>query len=294
MVAGFGDQVGYDSLVGAITGRSIDKAHRFSDWSARPLTAAQLAYAAADVTHLRTVYLALRERLEAQGRLGWADAEQAALTREETFRPDVRTLWEKLKARTSNRRTLGILREVTAWREREAQAADVPRQRIIRDESLLEIAAMKPESAEALARVRGVTRGFAEGKMGHGLLAAVRVAERLPEAELPGPPAKSSRPRASASIVALLRVLQTVKCEQNAVAPRLVASSEELEQIALGEKDVEALKGWRGKLFGEDAEALMRGEIALCVVGETVALRRIGPARAEALEGVEQASSPLA
>lgn len=126
MVAGFGDQVGYDSLVGAITGRSIDKAHRFSDWSARPLSKAQIAYAATDVTHLRTVYDALRKQLAEQDRLHWADSEQAILTEEKTFRPDPRRLWEKLKARTSNRRMLGILREVTAWREQEAQNADIP------------------------------------------------------------------------------------------------------------------------------------------------------------------------
>ncbi|MGC5749559.1 ribonuclease D [Gluconobacter sp. NFX36] len=277
MVAGFGDQVGYDSLVGAITGQAIDKAHRFSDWSARPLTKAQIAYAAADVTHLRTVYLALRKQLEDEGRLRWADAEQAVLTSEETFRPDPRRLWEKLKARTNNRRMLGILREIVAWREQEAQNADIPRQRVIRDESLLEIAAIKPNSIEGLARVRGVTRGFAEGKMGQGLLEAVRIGESLPDADLPKPPSKSDRIRPSAALVALLRVLQTAKCEQHKVAPRLVASSDDLDRLAVGETEVEALKGWRREVFGLDAQALVRGEIALAVVKGCVELQRVAP-----------------
>ncbi|MFT8491090.1 ribonuclease D [Gluconobacter oxydans] len=275
MVAGFGDQVGYDSLVGAITGRSIDKAHRFSDWSARPLSKAQIAYAAADVTHLRTVYDALRKQLAEQDRLHWADSEQAILTEEKTFRPDPRRLWEKLKARTSNRRMLGILREVTAWREHEAQNADIPRQRVIRDESLLEIAAVHPDTVEALSRIRGVTRGFAEGKMGKGLLEAIRIAQELPESELPKAPSKSDRPRPSTALVALLRVLLAAKCEQHKVAPRLVASSDDLDLIALGETDVGALKGWRRELFGLDAQALVRGEIALAVVNGLVELQRV-------------------
>ncbi|WP_040507306.1 ribonuclease D [Gluconobacter morbifer] len=275
MVAGFGDQVGYDSLVGAITGRSIDKAHRFSDWAARPLTKAQIAYAAADVTHLRTVYLALRKQLEEQGRLHWADAEQGVLTEESTFRPDPRRLWEKLKARTSNRRMLGVLREIVAWREQEAQNANLPRQRLIRDESLLEVAAIRPQDVDALARVRGVTRGFAEGRMGTGLLDAVRIGEDLPEADLPRPPSKGDRTRPSTALVALLRVLQAAKCEQHKVAPRLVASSDDLDRIALGETDVGALKGWRRELFGLDAQALVRGEIALAVVDGSVELQRV-------------------
>ncbi|MEN3167022.1 ribonuclease D [Gluconobacter sp. OJB] len=275
MVAGFGDQVGYDSLVGAITGRSIDKAHRFSDWSARPLSNAQIAYAAADVTHLRTVYDALRKQLAEQDRLHWADSEQAVLTEEKTFRPDPRRLWEKLKARTSNRRMLGILREVAAWREQEAQNSDIPRQRVIRDESLLEIAAVHPETVEALSRIRGVTRGFAEGKMGKGLLDAICTAQECPESELPKAPSKSERARPSAALVALLRVLLAAKCEEHKVAPRLVASSEDLDLIALGETDVGALRGWRRELFGLDAQALVRGEIALAVVNGLVELQHV-------------------
>ncbi|WP_264784187.1 ribonuclease D, partial [Gluconacetobacter azotocaptans] len=157
MVAGFGDQVGYDNLVASLVGAHIDKAHRFSDWSARPLSAAQINYAAADVTYLRTVYELLLDRLEREGRMGWVSAELAVLSDPATFRPDPETLWERMRPRTSNRRMLGTLRAITAWREREAQRVNVPRQRLLKDESLLEIAATAPADADALARIRGVS-----------------------------------------------------------------------------------------------------------------------------------------
>src|SRR5580692_4521679 len=163
MVAGFGDQVGYDALVSNLTGGSIDKAHRFSDWSVRPLSAAQIAYAAADVTHLRDVYRRLSQRLEQDNRLGWVAEEMAILNNPATYRGDPETAWERLRPRTSNRRLLYTLKEIAAWREKEAQRVNIPRQRLIKDEALLEIAATAPANAEALARVRGVTRGFAEG-----------------------------------------------------------------------------------------------------------------------------------
>ena len=194
MVAGFGDQVGYDSLVSALTGGHIDKAHRFSDWSARPLSPAQIAYAAADVTHLRRVYERLRARLEKEGRLDWVAEEMAVLADPATYRPDPELMWERLRPRTSNRRMLGVLRAITAWREREAQRANIPRSRMLKDETLLEIAATAPETPEQLARARGVTRGFAEGRIGASLLAAIAEARALPEEALP----RGARTRATA------------------------------------------------------------------------------------------------
>ncbi|MBV8868617.1 MAG: ribonuclease D, partial [Acetobacteraceae bacterium] len=170
MVAGFGEQVAYDALVAALAGGHIDKAHRFSDWSARPLSPAQVAYAAADVTYLRTVYERLRERLEQEGRLDWVREEMAALADPATYSPDPEAAWERLRPRTNNRRYLGTLRAIAAWREREAQRANIPRQRLVRDETLTEIAATAPDSPEALARARGITRGFAEGRIGASLL----------------------------------------------------------------------------------------------------------------------------
>jgi len=266
MVAGYGDQVGYDQLVSSLTGASIDKAHRFSDWSARPLSPAQLAYAAADVTHLRPVYEKLRARLEREGRLGWVAEEMAVLANPETYRNDPDRMWERLKPRTANRRVLGVLRVIAAWREREAQRMDIPRQRLLKDEALLEIAATQPTTPEALARARGVSRGLAESKTGGALLAAISAARDLPEAALPAVRAARAGSRPAPALIALLKVLLAAKCEAHHVAPRLVASAEEIERLASEEDpDIPALAGWRREVFGADALALRAGHIALGV-----------------------------
>jgi ribonuclease D len=275
MVAGFGDQVGYDSLVGALTGGHIDKAHRFSDWSARPLSPAQVNYAAADVTFLRLVYERLTARLEKEGRLAWVGEEMAALAEPSTYRPDPETIWERLRPRTNNRRVLGAVRAVAAWREREAQRINIPRQRLVRDESLLEIAATMPESPEALSRIRGVTRGFAEGSSGQGLLGALAHAAALPEDDLPDRSAQREGPKPSPALVALLKVLLAEKAESHDVAPRLLASSDDLDRLASeDEPDIPALHGWRMQVFGEDALALKTGRIALGVNGRRIKLIR--------------------
>ena len=273
MVAGFGDQVGYDSLVGSLTGHMIDKSHRFTDWSVRPLSDAQLNYAAGDVTWLRLVYEKLVHKLEQDKRLSWVGAEMAELEDPATFRPDPEKQWERLKARTGNRRMLGVLRAVAALREREAQRVNVPRQRLLKDESLLEIAATTPTTVDALARVRGVSRGLAEGRTGLALLDAVRQAQALPESELPRPARGKGKDNARppASLVALLKVLLTACCEEHDVAPRLVASMDELEALALDPAQAPALlSGWRSKVFGHAAQALCEGKVALQVRGGRV------------------------
>ncbi|MBB2200451.1 ribonuclease D [Gluconacetobacter tumulisoli] len=271
MVAGYGDQVGYDNLVASLVGAHIDKTHRFSDWSARPLSDAQISYAAADVTHLRAVYELLLERLEREGRMEWVSAELAVLSDPATFRPDPETLWERMRPRTSNRRMLGTLRAIAAWREREAQRVNVPRQRLLKDESLLEIAATAPADADALARIRGVSRGFAEGRSGAGLLEAVAAARALPDAALPRQARGKDGPRPSPALVALLKVLLAACCEQHDVAPRLVASSEDLDRLALeAEPDLPLMTGWRRKVFGDDALALKAGQMLLGVDGSRV------------------------
>ena len=275
MVAGFGDQVGYDSLVASLTGGQIDKAHRFSDWSARPLSQPQVAYAAADVTWLRLVYLSLCERLEREGRLDWVKEEMAILAEPGTYRADPEALWERLRPRTSNRRMLALLRAAVAWREREAQRINIPRQRLVKDESLLEIAATVPATPEALSRIRGVSRGFAEGKTGAGLLTALQDAASLPDAALPATPRSRDGARPSPALVALLRVLLAAKCEQHNVAPKLLASSEELDRLAAeDDPDIPVLQGWRRDVFGEDALALKAGRITLGIDGKHIKLVR--------------------
>ncbi|CAH2601594.1 Ribonuclease D [Rhodovastum atsumiense] len=275
MVAGFGDQVGYDALVSALTGGHIDKAHRFSDWSVRPLSASQISYAAADVTHLRRVYERLSARLEREGRLDWVAEEMALLTDPATYRPDPEAMWERLRPRTNNRRMLAVLRAIAAWREREAQRANIPRSRMLKDEALLEIAATAPETPDALARARGVTKGFAEGRMGAGLIAAIAEAKALPDDALPAAPNHRDGPRPSPALVSLLKVLLAAKCEQHHVAPRLVASSEDIDRLAIEDRpDIPLLSGWRHEVFGADALALKQGRIALGVDGRRIKLIR--------------------
>ena len=276
MVAGFGDQVGYDALVSSLTGGQIDKAHRFSDWSVRPLSPAQVTYAAADVTYLRHVYERLRERLARDGRLDWVAEEMAVLALPGTYRPDPDVMWERLRPRTANRRMLGLLRAAAAWREREAQRVNIPRQRLLKDESLLEIAATAPDSAEALARVRGISRGFAVGRSGISLVAALQEAAALPESELPDAPRGKDGPRASPALVSLLKVLLAAKCEEHNVAPKLLASSDDLDRLATEpEPDIPALQGWRREMFGADALALKAGAITLGVDGKRIKLLRV-------------------
>jgi ribonuclease D len=273
MVAGFGEQAGYDALVSALAGGSIDKAHRFSDWSARPLSASQIAYAAADVTYLRTVYTRLRARLQQDGRLDWVTEEMAALADPSIYRPDPDSMWERLRPRSNNRRFLGMVRALAAWREREAQRVNIPRQRLLRDEALLEIAATAPETPDALARARGISRGFAEGRTGASLLAVIAEARNEPVEQLPLVQRTRDGARPSPALVSLLKVLLAAKCEDHHVAARLVASSEDIDRLAAEDgPEIAALQGWRREVFGEDALALKRGRVALGVAGRKVRL----------------------
>ena len=279
MVGGFGDQVGYDALVSALTGTQIDKSHRFSDWSARPLSASQLAYAAADVTHLRIVYEKLLDRLSREGRTDWVQEEMTALTDPNLYRADPEAMWLRLKLRPSSRRQAGLLRAIAAWREREAQRVNIPRGRLLKDEAIPEIAALAPDSAEELTRARGVTRGFADGKSGQSLLAAIAEAKAAPDSELPEIAARADRdgPRPSPALVALLRVLLAAKSEEHGVAPRMLASGDDLDRLATDDApDVPASHGWRWRMFGEAAMALREGRIAIAAHGKRILLVDLG------------------
>jgi ribonuclease D len=279
MVAGFGDQVGYDALVQALTGGHIDKAHRFSDWSARPLTKAQVDYAAADVTYLRAVYEKLIARLRVDGRLEWLHQEMGALANPDTYRVDPERAWERLKLRTGNRRQLAMVKAIAAWREREAQRVNIPRQRLVKDEQIPEIAALAPSTAEELTRARGISSGFAQGKSGTSLLEAIAGAKGLSEDDLPKVERPRDAPRASPALVALLKVLLNAAAEQNNVAARLVASSDDIEALALDENaENPALEGWRRDMFGADAVRLIRGEIALSAQGKRVRIVELAQA----------------
>ncbi|MFL1461950.1 ribonuclease D [Roseococcus sp. DSY-14] len=276
MVAGFGDQASYDALVRGLVGVSLDKAHRFSDWAARPLSPAQIEYAAADVTHLRAVYRTLREKLLAEGRLDWVAEEMEGLLDPRAYVTEPEDAWLRLKPKTTNRRYLATLRATAAWREREAQRLDIPRGRVVKDESLLEIAAAAPRDAEGLARIRGVSEGFARGKSGAGLLAALAEAASLPESGWPQPLEGRRGAGASPALVALLKVLLAAAAEAHNVAPRLLADTEDLERLAAeAEPEIRCLQGWRREAFGEDALALKAGRLALAAAGRRVRLIRV-------------------
>jgi ribonuclease D len=265
MVCGFGEAVSYEKLVNKLAGAQVDKTLRFTDWSRRPLTDRQILYALGDVSHLRPVYEHLAAQLERSGRRSWLDEELAALGDPGTLTVEPREAWRRLRPRSSNRRFLAVLRELAEWREHEAQRRDLPRNRVIRDEALSEIAAHAPEAATELARLRAITPKVAEGPFGEALLAAVRRGKALPEAELPEAPSSAPRVIGGTPLADLLRVLLKMKSEESGVAPRLIASADDLDRIAApGEVDgVDALGGWRHEVFGADALALKAGRLAL-------------------------------
>lgn len=271
MVCGFGESVGYDTLVRKLTGAQIDKSSRFTDWSRRPLAQRQLTYAVADVTHLRKVYQKLAKRLDKSGRASWLDEEMAILTSPETYRLEPEEAWKRLKTRSNDRRYLAVLRALATWREVEAQQRDVPRGRVLRDEQLFDIAAHRPTSEEELARSRGINRDLARGRIGKAILEAISGALALPDTDLPPSPPKQQPINGIGPLMDLLKVMLKLRCEEHDVAQKLIASSADLEQIAMSdEADVLALRGWRYDIFGRDALALKHGTVALSASGSKV------------------------
>jgi len=292
MVCGFGDQVGYETLIARLTGHRLDKSSRFTDWSARPLTERQITYALGDVTHLRTAYAALRDQIEENGRMGWLGEELASLTDPGPYVPDPETAWQRLKPRSRDPQFLSVLRAAAAWRERESMERDIPRNRELRDEALSEIAAHPPRDAAALERVRGVGRGFGASRAGGDLLAAVQVALALPRDAAPAP-LQHDTARGPQPVVDLLKVLLKYKCEHHHVAQKLVASSDDLHRIAENdEADVAALRGWRRELFGADALRIKHGELALGAHGLAVALMPVTGEAADRSELQTAAPAP--
>jgi ribonuclease D len=271
MVCGFGESVSYETLASKLAGARLDKSSRFTDWAQRPLTERQLNYALADVIHLRTAYEKIRARLERNGREHWLEDEMAELTDPATYCVEPEEAWRRFKLRGGNGRFLAILRELAAWRERAAQQRNLPRNRIVRDESLLEIAAHAPRTIADLARTRSLGKGVAEGKFGAELMAAVERGLAVPESEQPRLAPRAELPSGLGPVVDLLRVLLKLRSEENDVAQRLVANSEDLEMIAADDRaPVRALTGWRYDLFGRDALELKRGRIALTANGRKI------------------------
>jgi ribonuclease D len=264
MVCGFGESVSYVSLVKQITGHNLDKTSRFTDWARRPLSDKQLVYAMADVTHLRDVYKRLKEELEATGRLRWLDEEMADLTSPETYETRPENAWRRLKMRVRNRKGLAVLIELAAWRERLAQGLDVPRNRILRDEALYDIANSAPTETAQLSHLRSLSEGFARSSRAREIVEAVNRGLRRDPRTLPSLREGAGLPAEKAATVELLRVLLKACAARSKVAPRLIADAEHLERLAAeDEPDIPALKGWRYELFGAEAQRLKRGELAL-------------------------------
>jgi ribonuclease D len=275
MVLGYGDSISYDQLVHRITGDTLDKSHRFTDWTRRPLSPAQIAYAISDVTHLRDVYLALSADLERRGRADWVSEEMEVLTSPDTYRADPDSAWERLKTRVRKPKDLAVLIELAAWREREAQARDIPRGRVLKDDALADIAVHAPTTAERLASLRSLPRGFERSKWGEAILAATarglaRDPKSLPRLDRAKPGANG------AATVELLKVLLRMTSERHAVAAKVIATVDDLDRIAASdEAEVAALKGWRRELFGEKALALKHGQLALAIEnGRVVTVER--------------------
>lgn len=262
MVCGYGEQVSYESLASGLAGAKIDKSSRFTDWARRPLTEAQLAYAAADVTHLRQVYRKLSQRIEKQERAHWVADEMAILENPRTYETHPEEAWMRVKARIRKPVERAVLIELAAWREREAQTRDVPRGRILKDDALAEIAVAQPTSVEALGRLRAVPNGFERSRPGAEILEAVARGRARDPASLPPPEAE--RPAGSGALGQLLRVLLQSVAERNHVAAKLIASSEDLDRLAVApEADLAVLQGWRRDIFGEVALRLIRGEVTI-------------------------------
>jgi ribonuclease D len=264
MVCGFGDAASYETLVRRLAGASLDKASRFTDWAHRPLTERQIQYALADVIHLRTVYERLQEILGRNGRSTWFAEEMAGLVDPAIYRTEPGEAWRRFRLRgRADRRFLGVLRTVAAWREAAAQARDLPRGRIMKDEAVLEIAAHAPKTIEHLARTRSLPKGVAEGKLGQEILDAVMQGLGDPDPP-PALPGKAEPPPGIGPLIELLRVLLKQRCEHFQVAQKLLASADDLEAIAADDNaDVPALHGWRREVFGNDALALKHGRLAL-------------------------------
>jgi ribonuclease D len=277
MVCGYGDSVSYEQLVNDVAKAKIDKSSRFTDWSRRPLSEAQLSYALSDVTHLVKVYEVLVAELLRTDRGAWLDEEMAVLTSPETYRADPAQAWRRLSGRMRKPREIAVLMEVAAWRESEAQARNVPRGRVLKDEAVIDVASAAPRNAEALGRLRTIPAGFERSRTGTEILAAVELGLARDTGDI-RMPERMRRSGGNGAIVELLKVLLKAVCESEAVAPKIIATVDDLEAIADDDTaQVPALQGWRRSLFGDKALALKQGRLALSVENGRIVVRELEP-----------------
>ena len=275
MVCGFGEQAGYETLVRKIAKAEVDKSSRFTDWSRRPLSEAQLRYALDDVTHLRAVYEHLSGRLAKSGRIAWVAEEMAVLNDPATYRVNPDEAWERVKTRTASARFLGVVRELARFREDYAQSRDIPRSRVFKDDALVELASTKPLTESDLAKSRLLLREARRGDIADGILAAVRRAVEMKPEDLPKAESYRDQPQVNPALADLLRVLLKARAEAEGVAVKLIASAAELDAIASGGRDQPALRGWRAEVFGTEALLLCEGKVALAARGQQVVTVRL-------------------
>lgn len=263
-VCGFGDSVSYDNLVRSITKVELDKSSRFTDWSARPLTEKQKVYALADVTHLRDVYAALLKQVDDTGRWDWVEDELAVLESIHTYVVQPEHAWERLKARLAKPRDVAALKALAAWREQRAQDTDQPRSRILKDDALIELAMQRPLNPESFDKLRAVQRGYGRSSAAGEIVSILKDVEALGKSDLPKLPDRHRGPSPKGAVGDLLRVLLKSVAEDNGVASRIIATSDDIDALVLDDDaDVPALKGWRRKLFGDKALAIKHGKLGL-------------------------------
>ena len=270
MVCGFGEQVGYETLVKKIAHEPLDKTSRFTDWSRRPLSDAQKDYALADVTHLRVIYEFLAAQIIKTGRQKWVEEELTILTDPATYTVHPDEAWERVKTRTTSGRFLAVVKELARFREDFAQSRNIPRSRVYKDDALLELASTRPANVEELGRSRLLLREARRGEIADGILSAVKAGMDMPSDQMPKPDLSRDQLQVNPALADLLRVLLKAKSEELGVAAKLIASAADLDAIAAGERGLDALKGWRREAFGEDALRLCKGEIALTAKGSAV------------------------
>ena len=270
MVCGFGDQVAYETLVRQLAKQSLDKSSRFTDWSRRPLTDAQKKYALADVTHLRVIYEILSEQLVKSGRLKWVDDELKNLISPETYDVDPKNSWRRLKTKSNSRRFLGLVASLAEFRENFAQSKNIPRNRVIKDDALLELASNKPRNLDELSRSRLLLREARKGEIASGLLKAIEKGLEIPDSELPEKQLKPEKGQINNALADLLRVLLKSCSDNTGVASKLIATAGDLDALAAGDRNIDALDGWRFEVFGQSALQLCDGKIGLSVKGVKV------------------------
>lgn len=263
-VCGFGEAVSYENLVKSVLDIQLDKSSRLSDWSLRPLDTKQLEYAISDVTHLVNIYTFLQNKLAETGRLHWLDEEIATLKSPDTYIVRPEDAWQKIRHRSHNSKVLTILRELAAWRERRAQSKNTPRQSIIKDDCLINIAAACPTTKEELEKIRNIRKDVANGKLGDEILDVINIALQIPSSAYIKPEHDKPLPNGANALYELLRLLLKIRSQEQGVVAKLIASDDDLKHLAVSANNENPiLKGWRLEIFGTDALALRKGELSI-------------------------------